>query len=185
MSRFDELKPLVNEWRNNCTRLYREYQRLPWFLSNCFKTFMGCPDTFKDGFGPEAENVPYICPAVAEWNEEQEKFRLIALEHFTLEDWSFFGDGRFYFALRIFLESAPNTYPKQPFWFLLSAVAEDVSFNVRVQKTKTDFNVRLDSAASADDLCEHLFSDLKHILVEEPLLRPEDSAGQFGFVKNK
>ncbi len=183
MSRYDDLKPIYSEWRTKSLNLYREYQRLPHWVSARVKEYLGCPDYTKSIDGKEDEGSPYVSPASAEWDENSRDFVFTMRKYQGLRDWDFYSDGRFYFGVWIILESAPNTWPKDPFCVLMSASWTGARFNVRVQKTKQDFDLDLGNLGSADGLCEHIFQSIKEELMSEPLREGERQQIGFGVAR--
>ena len=171
MSRYDDLRPLFKEWTKKGFAAYREYQRLPPILAEGLQKFLGCPKEFENPFNGEVTN--YVSPTTAKWNPQtpEGSFTLKPYNVFSdgFQEWEFHTDGRFYFALWVYLETAPRAHPKEPFGILLSAIREGEYFDVRVQKTDQNFQITLGSLETANHFYEHVYVSLKEELAEEPL----------------
>jgi hypothetical protein len=179
MSRFDELTLLFDPWRKNWWEQYCRHQRLPLWIAKRFQEFLGCPEFFhKDG--GKNDPVPYVFPTQAKWDADTEQFTLISYDN-RVEDVDYRENGYFYFGLRVYLEHGPNTYPKEPFWFLFRGKQEGGNFTVREERSKKEF--KLDTGDGFDALCEHLFELLKEDLAVSPILRVSNEPYRIGFTQ--
>jgi hypothetical protein len=179
MTKFDELNKLFDPWRTQWIEQYRQHQRLPHLIAKRFQEFLGCPETFPDGTD-DKNNVRYVSATDAKWNDATDNFTL------TASDWPtgevhFHEDGSFYFGLRVFLEHAPTTYPKEAFWFLLRTQFDGSGFTVWVQRSKQQFKLGASPNYETDALCEHLFDLLKADLAKSPMIQDRQDANKIGF----
>jgi hypothetical protein len=182
MSRFDELTLLFDPWRKNWLEQYRRHQLLPLWVAKQFQEFLGCPEFFREAGAKDAPVVKYVSPTQAKLNEDgTEQFTLIAYQN-GVEDVEFQEDGYFYFGLRVYLEHGPDTYPKQPFWFLFRGKQEGGGFSIWEQRSQRKFTLDTDPPGDEfDALCEHLFKLLKDELAVSPILRVAKEPYRIGF----
>ena len=178
MSRFDELTPLFDAWRNNWVEQYHQHQLLAPRIAKRVQEFLGCPEDFPSDDGTK---IKYVSPTHAKWDDETADFTLVAYKN-PFEDVDFRDDGYFYFGLRIYLEHGPRTYPKEAFWFLFRGKQESNSFTVWVERSKRQFNLDTDAGSEIESLCEHLFDLLKADLVASPISRAAKEPFRIGFL---
>ncbi|OAF11770.1 hypothetical protein AYJ54_07880 [Bradyrhizobium centrolobii] len=179
MSRFDELTKLFDPWRNQWVDQSREHQLLAPRIAKRFQEYLGCPEFFNEGH-PSGGKQRYVSATRAIWNEQKRFFSLEAHDE-AFPELDYHEDGFLYFGLRVFLEHAPNTYPKQPFWFLLRCKFDGSRFVVTVQRSKQDFDVGF-APLKLEELCGHLFDLLKDELSKNPMVNDRSHGNRIGFV---
>ena len=171
MSKFHELNKNLIPWREQWIADSRRHQSLPRGLAEGFRNYLGAPDSFgSDGPHSISPTTKYILPTRAIWNDEKQNFNLIIHDSMFTE-LDFRDDGHFYFGMRIFLEIASNTYPKQDFWILLNAKFHGDFFNVKVMPGEKVFRVDDLINDESNKLFESLIDALKKQMSISPLRR--------------
>ncbi len=97
------------------------------------------------------------------------------------EEVDFDEDRYFYFGLRVFLEHAPTTFPKEAFWFLFRGRFDGSRFFVTEDRTQREFDVGFDPLL-LDPLCDHLFELLKTNLSKSPMVTDFNQPRKIGFI---
>ncbi|MGJ4996382.1 hypothetical protein ACQR0Z_18305 [Bradyrhizobium sp. HKCCYLS3077] len=180
MSRFDELTKLFNPWRKTWVEQYRAHQTLPFRIAKHIQHFLGCPEYFGDPTPNSGQRHRYVSPTHATWNNEKLFFNLEAHDD-VYADVEFHEDGFFYFGLRVFLEHAPRTYPKEAFWLLYRSRFDGSRFFVTEQSSKKEFDIGFDPLI-LDPLSENLFERLKADLNKSPMVASDfDNPRKIGF----
>lgn len=178
MSHFEELSQLYDVWHKKWFEDYIEHKRLSFHIAHEFRKFLGAPEAFdgKDDTGSPTR-IKYVSAARA-IRQPDEKFTLSVEDPSDIE---FEEDGSFYFGLRLMMESAPNTLPKHPFWFLLHGKFHGDYFDVQVKRTSEEFKLGSDDAVEMQRLCEHLLEQLKLEMIASPLARRSPEPMRIGF----
>ncbi len=177
MSRYDDLRPLVDRWRGATAALCRDAQVLPSFLAESLRAHLGCPARAVD---PDGVSHVLVAPCAARWDGPAPAGRLALTPYEHPPQWTPYDDARFYFGLRVLLAGAGVDWPKDPFWIVLSATRADAAFSVRDENSGEDFPVRTEHAASADALCAHLYAAMRRELSAPPHLRADRQPIGFG-----
>ncbi len=186
MTRYDDLTKLFDPWRKQWIEQYREHQLLPARIAKQFQEFLGCPETFSEpslGASVAKEKVKYVSGTQAEWDGETEQFTLRVTDPFRTDtEVRFHKDGLFYFGLRVLLEHGPTTYPKEAFWFLLSAQFDGSGFTVWEQRSKQQQQFALGVPPyETEALCQLLLDLLKIDLSKSPMIKDTQDAYKIGF----
>ena len=178
MSHFDELSQLYEVWHKKWFEDYMQHRRLSSRIAHKFGEFLGAPEAFNDAAGTDSAKKTRYVSAARATRQPDEKFTLSVDEPSEID---FEEDGSFYFGVRVMMESAPNTFPKHPFWFLLFGKFKGGHFDVRVQRTGEEFKLGSDDAVEMQRLCEHLLDQLKLEMTESPLARHSPEPMRIGF----
>ena len=174
MSRFDVLSKEFAGWHEDAWTVQVAWRRLPYMIANAVRDYLGAPETFKDvSISESPKKHSYVTPADATWNENTASFDLKISERgammrsFDLNQ----SDGRYYFGMVVYLESGPNTFPKHPFWFLLSVgwVNQQLS-QVRIQRVQRDYLITTNSYVLKD--LEPICSTIEQLLLADLSLSP-------------
>lgn len=178
MTRFSELNKLFTPWREQWLEEYRQHQILPWAIAEAFREYLGCPKEFSIF---DEEPVAYVAPCLATRTSDGGEFSL-KVNREPWKDIDIDADSYFYFGLQCHLETGANTFPKQPFWFLLRSGFQDEIFKVRVVRSGAEFDLPVSNPRTATDpLCEHLFGLIKQSLAV-PAMSQRKPKNKIGFV---
>ena len=176
MTRYDDLKPLVESWRAASSALYRDAQILPAAVAQRMRLYLGCAERAVD---PDGLSHALVAPCIARWEGPAPDGRFTLTPYDLPPDWTAYVDGRFYFGLRVLLEGA-QVWQKDPFWIVLSALREGADFVVRDENNGADFRLRVEESDSLDRLCAHLHAAIRRELSSPPHLRAQRAPIGFG-----
>ena len=172
MSRYDDLRPLVDAWRAQSQTLYRNMQRLPDVLAARLGAYLGGPEAVADAGGVPQ---PVVAPCAACWDAARPDGRFSLIPYVEAPEWTPYVDGRFYFGLRVLLEGAASA-DHAPFFVLLSAACDGDSFLVRSDFGGAPFRIRLDEAAASDPLMAHIYAAMRDELAKPQTEQAERQA---------
>jgi hypothetical protein len=180
MTLFDELTKLFDPWRKTWIEQHRAHQALAFRIARHFQEYLGCPEFFADP-NPASKNQRhrYVSPTRAIWDQATKTFTLEPHDQ-PFGEVDFHEDGFFYFGLRVFLEHAPTTYPKEAFWFLYRGKFDGSRFFVTEQRTRQEFDIGIDPLI-LDPLSDHLFELLKTDLSKSPMVSDFQQPRKIGF----
>lgn len=168
MPQYDELRPLFNKYEQNRRQSHAKYMRLPPFFAAGLKSFLGCPDVFSYN-GRQKE---FVSPVSTEWDNNRGDFIFDLTKPYSVE---YRDDFRCYFGICIYLERAPNAFPKTAYIVILSALLNGDDIEIRWEDSKTKPVIRLerigqdvDPQKEAEKLYEQIFEGMKEALSGDP-----------------
>lgn len=173
MSLFDDLCVRYAKWNEEAFSVRVAFMRLPMQLALGMQKYLGSPETFTDTNGAKHK---YVSVAAAIWNDATHGFDLSVKDQ-GLPSVELHTDGRFYFALAVYLESAANSFPKHPFWVLLSVGwVSDELMNIRVHRLDQSVLLKygnLDEADGMGKVCEIITAVILQDLTSSPFNREQ------------
>jgi hypothetical protein len=175
MTKFDDLRSEFTVARETSINYYRRCDLFARHLSSKLRDYLGAPEHFKDIKG---ETAPYIDTVGVEQQDDGTYKSISDAGYMKLVQPD--ENGYLLTGLKIVLDVAPNTWPKEGFLFLIRFTITENECEMFVADSKQPINFQLDDPKGLHPAFDLIVQSFKNAFAQKPWERAKKET--IGFV---